>query len=58
MAALDIPALPGHSIVVGARHWCDDARLSALEPRFTRQVRGQRGADDRPLFEHARMGTG
>jgi hypothetical protein len=58
MAALDIPALPGHSIVVDASGWGDDVRLSDLEPRFTCQVCGHRGADNRLLFEHAGMRTG
>ena len=46
-----------HSVVVDASRWGDDVRLSDLEPRFTCQVCGHRGADIRPLFEHARMGT-
>ena len=29
-----------------------------LEPKFTCQVCGHRGADVRPLFDPARMGTG
>jgi len=36
----------------------DDVRLSDLEPKFTCQVCGHRGADIRPLFEGARMGAG
>jgi len=48
----------GHSIVIDASRWGDDVRLSDLEPRFTSQVCGNRGADIRPLFEHARMGSG
>jgi hypothetical protein len=47
-----------HSIVVDASRWGDDVRLSDLEPRFTCQVCGHRGADIRPLFEGARMGAG
>jgi len=46
-----------HSIVISAERWSDQVRLSDLEPRFTCQVCGHRGADVRPLFEHARMGT-
>jgi len=34
-----------------------DLRLSDLEERFVCTVRGHRGADVRPLFEPARMGT-
>jgi len=48
----------GHSVVVDAGRWGDDICLSDLEPRFTCQVCGHRGADIRPLFENARMGTG
>jgi hypothetical protein len=47
-----------HSIVVDACRWGDDVRLSDLEPKFTSQVCGHRGADIRALFEHASMGTG
>ena len=34
-----------HSVVVDASRWSDDVRLSDLEPRFTCQVCGHRGAD-------------
>ena len=34
-----------------------DVRLSDLEPKFTCQICGHRGADIRPLFERAKMGT-
>jgi hypothetical protein len=47
-----------HSIVISAERWPDHVRISDLEPRFTCQVCGRRGADVRPLFEKARMGTG
>jgi hypothetical protein len=46
-----------HSVVVDAGHWGDGVRLSDLEPKFTCQVCGHRGADVRPLFEPAHMGT-
>ena len=46
------------SVVVTAERWGDDVRLSDLEPKFTRKVCGHRGADVRPLFERAMMGTG
>jgi hypothetical protein len=46
-----------HSLVIDARRWSDDVRLSDLEPKFTCQVCGHRGADVRPMFEPARMGT-
>jgi hypothetical protein len=35
----------------------DDVRLSDIEPRFVCKARGKRGADVRPNFEAARMGT-
>ncbi len=38
-------------------HVSIDAGLSDLEPKFTCQACGKRGADVRPLFEAARMGT-
>jgi hypothetical protein len=47
-----------HSLVVDAAPWGDDVRLSDLEPRFTCKACGRRGADVRPLFERAGMGTG
>jgi hypothetical protein len=34
------------------------SRLSDLEPKFTCQVCGHKGADIRPLFEPERLGTG
>jgi hypothetical protein len=46
-----------HSVVVDAGRWGDGVRLSDLEPKFTCQVCGHRGADVRPLFEPAHMGT-
>jgi hypothetical protein len=46
-----------HSVVISSEGWPDQVRLSDLEPRFTCQVCGHRGADIRPLFEKARMGT-
>ena len=47
-----------HSVVVNADGWGDDVRLPDLEPKFTCRACGHRGADVRPLFEQARMGTG
>ena len=47
-----------HHVVADVSRWCADVRLSDLEPRFTCQVCGHRGADIRPLFETRRMGTG
>jgi hypothetical protein len=37
-----------HSVVIDAGRWSNDVRLSDLEPRFTCQVCGHRGADVRP----------
>jgi hypothetical protein len=47
-----------HAVVVDAERWGDDVRLSDLEPKFTCKACGRRGADVRPLFERAGMGTG
>ena len=47
-----------HSMVIDAVRWSDDVRLSDLEPKFTCRACGRRGADVRPLFEMAEMGTG
>ena len=46
-----------HSVVVDAKPWGDNVRLSVLEPKFTCKACGRRGADVRPLFEKAAMGT-
>jgi hypothetical protein len=46
-----------HHIKIDADRWPDHVRLSDLEPKFTCQACGHRGADVRPLFEPARMGT-
>ena len=47
-----------HSVVIEANRWADDVRLSDLEPKFTCRACGHRGADVRPLFDQAKMGTG
>jgi hypothetical protein len=47
-----------HSIMLSADQWADDIRLSDVEPRFICKACGKRGADVRPNFEPARMGTG
>jgi hypothetical protein len=47
-----------HSTRLSANRWTDHLRLSDIEPQFVCQACGKRGADVRPLFEHARMGTG
>ena len=46
-----------HSVVIDAAQWADDVRLSDLEPKFTCKACGRHGADVRPLFEKARIGT-
>ena len=47
----------GHSVTMYPALWFDKLRLSDLEERFVCTVCGHRGADVRPLFEPARMGT-
>jgi len=41
-----------HSVVIDAAQWAVH-----LEPKFTCKACGRHGADVRPLFEKARMGT-
>jgi len=40
-----------------AIQWADDVKLSDVEPRFVCKACAKRGADVRPHFEPARMGT-
>jgi hypothetical protein len=40
-----------HSTAISGDRWPDDVRLSDLEPKFTCQICGQRGADVRPDFD-------
>jgi hypothetical protein len=47
-----------HSTAISGDRWPDNIKLSDLEPLFTCRACGHRGADVRPLFEPARMGTG
>jgi hypothetical protein len=47
-----------HSIEMSADRWPVDVGLSDIEPRFTCQACRKRGADVRPNFAPARMGTG
>ena len=47
-----------HSLALSADHWADEVRRSDVEPRFVCGACGQRGADVRPDFEPAKMGTG
>lgn len=46
-----------HSMAMSADQWPDDVRLSDIEPRFVCKACGKRGADARPDFDSARMGT-
>jgi hypothetical protein len=39
-----------HWTVISGDRWPDDVRLSDIEPRFTCQTCGQKGADVRPNF--------
>jgi hypothetical protein len=39
-----------HSTAISGDRWPDQVRLSDLEPRFTCQACGQKGADVRPNF--------
>jgi hypothetical protein len=47
----------GHRVAISGDRWPDDVRLSDLEPRFVCSACGKRGADVRPNFAPARMGT-
>jgi hypothetical protein len=40
-----------HSTAISAARWPDDVRLSDLEPLFTCQACGQKGADVSPCFD-------
>lgn len=46
-----------HSIAMDADRWPDNVRLSDIEPRFVGRACGKRGAEVRPHFYPARMGT-
>jgi hypothetical protein len=47
-----------HSTAISAERWPDDIRLSDIEPLFTCRACGHKGADVRPDFGTAKMGTG
>jgi hypothetical protein len=47
-----------HSIEMSADKWPDEVRVSDIEDQFVCQACGKRGADVRPNFSPARMGTG
>jgi hypothetical protein len=46
-----------HSTRLSANRWTGHLGLSDIEPQFVCQACGKRGADVRPLFEQARVGT-
>ena len=46
-----------HSVEISADRWVDDVRLSDIEPGFVCNACGKRGAEVRPKFSNARMGT-
>jgi hypothetical protein len=47
-----------HHIEIIADRWPDHVRLSDIEPGFVCTACGKRGAEIRPKFSQARMGTG
>jgi hypothetical protein len=47
-----------HWTAISGDKWPDDVRLSDLEPKFVCSACGKRGADVRPDFPPAKMGTG
>jgi hypothetical protein len=47
-----------HHVEVSADGWADDVRLSDIEPGFVSTTCGKRGAEVRPKFSPASMGTG
>jgi len=47
-----------HHLKISADRWPDEIRLSDLEPRFVCKACGTRGADIRPNFAPAGMGSG
>jgi hypothetical protein len=47
-----------HHVEISADRWADDIRLSDIEPGVVCTTCGKRGAELRPKFSQARMGTG
>jgi len=47
-----------HHVEIRSDRWADDIRLSDIEPGFVCTACGKRGADVRPDFGRAPMGTG
>jgi hypothetical protein len=46
-----------HSVAMNADCWADDVRLSDIEDRFVCAACGKRGAEVRPDFPAAKMGS-
>ena len=46
-----------HMVAIGKPGWPDHVRLSDIEDRFVCQACGKRGADIRPDWQNANMGT-
>jgi hypothetical protein len=47
-----------HHVETNADGWANDVRLSDIESEFTCTCCGKKGAEVRPKFSQARMGTG
>ena len=47
-----------HSVAMSADQWPNHVRLSDIEQRFVCQACGKRGADIRPDYGRAKMGSG
>jgi hypothetical protein len=47
-----------HHVKICADRWNDDVRLLDIEPGFVCTACGKRGAEVRPKFSNARIGTG
>ena len=47
-----------HHVAINADRWPDNIKLSDVEPDFVCTACGKRGAEIRPKFSQAKMGTG
>jgi hypothetical protein len=47
-----------HYIAISSDRWPDDVRLSEIEPRFTCNVCGSKGAEVRPHFDWGKKSVG
>jgi hypothetical protein len=47
-----------HHVAISTDRWPDNIRLSDIEPGFVCTVCGKRGAEVRPKFSRAHIGTG